>query len=139
MQCAWVTSNGVADAMTDNAAADLVRSYFAIFAVGDREAAERMIAADFHFTSPYDNRIDRVAYFDICWANAAAIDGFEFDHLLADGDTVAVTYVARTTMGKRFRNTEIFRCRDGRIVEVEVYFGWSLPHTAAPRTHADPA
>ena len=32
--------------------------------------------------------------------------------------------------GKGFRNTEILSIRDGKIVEVEVYFGWSLPHSA---------
>jgi ketosteroid isomerase-like protein len=125
--------------MTDTPTAALVRSYFAIFAAGDREAAERMIAPDFHFTSPYDNRIDRAAYFEICWRNNAMIAGFDIEHLLADGDTAAVTYVGRSDAGTRFRNTEIIRCRAGQIVEVEVYFGWSVPHAVAPGSHADPA
>jgi hypothetical protein len=28
------------------------------------------------------------------------------------------------------RNTELFTQRNGKIVEVEVYFGWSIPHEA---------
>ena len=36
----------------------------------------------------------------------------------------------RNTNGKRFRNTEILTIRDNQIIEVEVYFGWSLPHKA---------
>jgi ketosteroid isomerase-like protein len=124
--------------MSHQSTADLVRSYFRIFADGDRAMAGRVIADDFHFTSPYDNRIDRAAYFDICWGDPGTIAGFEIEHLLADGDTVAVTYIGRSKTGDRFRNTEIIRCRDGRIVEVEVYFGWSLPHPVAPGTHADP-
>ena len=32
--------------------------------------------------------------------------------------------------GKRFRNTEILTVRDRKIQDVEVYFGWSLPHRA---------
>ena len=31
-----------------------------------------------------------------------------------------------------FRNTEILTVRNGQIVEVEVYFGWSIPHKAEP-------
>ena len=43
-----------------------------------------------------------------------------------------VTYEAETTSGKRFRNTEILTMRDGKIIEAEVYFGWNIPHGAAP-------
>ena len=32
--------------------------------------------------------------------------------------------------GKRFRNTEILTLREGQIIVVEVYFGWSIPHPA---------
>jgi len=40
--------------------------------------------------------------------------------------------------GKRFRNTEIMTIREGRIVEVEVYFGWNIPHQAAPGGFVNP-
>jgi hypothetical protein len=36
----------------------------------------------------------------------------------------------RANLPERFRNTEIVTVRDGQIVEVEVYFGWSIPHKA---------
>jgi len=47
-----------------------------------------------------------------------------------EGDRVFVTYEARTAQGKRFRNTEILRVRNGKITEAEVYFGWDMPHAA---------
>jgi hypothetical protein len=43
---------------------------------------------------------------------------------------VFVTYEAQAAGDKRFRNTEILTVRGGQVVEVEVYFGWSLPHEA---------
>jgi hypothetical protein len=43
---------------------------------------------------------------------------------------VFVTYEGRNSNGHRFRNTEILTIRDRHIVEVEVYFGWSVPHKA---------
>ena len=41
-----------------------------------------------------------------------------------------VTYEARGAGGHRFRNSEIVTVRGSQIVEVEVYFGWDLPHKA---------
>ncbi len=43
-----------------------------------------------------------------------------------------MTYEGQGAGGKRFRNTEILTIRDGQICDVEVYFGWSIPHEAAP-------
>jgi hypothetical protein len=53
----------------------------------DRAALEALLADEFHFTSPLDNRLDR----------------------------------------------------DRHIVEVEVYFGWSLPHKAPRGSFVDAA
>ena len=96
----------------------------------DRAAIEALIADDFHFTSPLDNRLDRKTYFERCWPNSRTLSGFDFVHLAADGDCVFVTYEAETTTGRRFRNTEVLTIRDGRIVNVEVFFGWNVPHEA---------
>ena len=115
-----------------------VRRLMDAFAAKDRAAAETLVAADFHFTSPYDNRIDRQAYFDICWPNSERIAGFEIIRLISAGAEVVVTYVGRTSDGRRFRNTEVMLCRGGQVHEVEVYFGWSLPHEVPAGTHSDP-
>lgn len=105
----------------------------------DRTALDRLIADDFHFTSPLDNRLDRDGYFARCWPNSRVISGFEFVHLASDGDCVFVTYEAESTTGKRFRNTEVMTIRDGRIHEVEVFFGWTLPHAAEEGGFVDKA
>lgn len=97
----------------------------------DRPALEALIADDFHFTSPLDNRLDRKTYFERCWPNSRTISGFEFVHLAADGDCVFVTYEAESTTGKRFRNTEVMTIKNGQIREVEVFFGWNVPHEAS--------
>ena len=108
----------------------IVRAVFAAYVAKDRAAIERLIARDFHFTSPLDNRIDRTTYFERCWPNSERTEGFDFVRLTASDDQVVVTYEARSVGGKRFRNTEIFTLRGDQVVEVEVYFGWSLPHPA---------
>jgi ketosteroid isomerase-like protein len=111
---------------------EIARSAYEAYVKKDRAAIEKLIAADFHFTSPLDNRIDRATYFARCWPNSEWVDGFEFKNLVADGDRVFVTYEGRKANGEKFRNTEIVTARNGQIVEVEVYFGWSISHEAKP-------
>jgi ketosteroid isomerase-like protein len=96
----------------------------------DRSLIERLIADDFHFSSPLDNRIDRNTYFERCWPNSANSADFKFIYLVQQGERVYVTYEGRNTSGKGFRNTEILTVRHGKLVDAEVYFGWSLPHAA---------
>jgi ketosteroid isomerase-like protein len=110
----------------------IVRAVFEAYGTKDRSALELLIAADFHFTSPLDNRIDRTVYFERCWPNSERLEGFDFIHLVPDGDRVFATYEARAEGGRRFRNTEILTVRSGQVIEVEVYFGWSIPHKAKP-------
>lgn len=115
----------------------VVRKAYEAYGTKDRAAIEAVIAEDFHFTSPLDNRIDRKVYFERCWKNSEAITGFTFINLVRDGDRIFVTYEGQRLSGKPFRNTEILTVRDGKIVEVEVYFGWSIPHEAAPGGFVD--
>jgi len=109
---------------------DIAKRSFQAFVQNDRAANEALIAEDFHFTSPLDNRIDRATYFDRCWPNHEWITDFRFVRLVANGDEVIVTYEGRNDSGGIFRNTEVLTIRDNRIVEVEVYFGWNVPHAA---------
>jgi ketosteroid isomerase-like protein len=119
----------------DNVA--IARASYEAYAKKDRAALEALLAEDFHFTSPLDNRIDRATYFERCWPNSEHIKRFDFVHLVRDGFRVFVTYEGHDLDGHRFRNTEIVTVFDGRIVNVEVYFGWSLPHDAAPGAFLD--
>ena len=108
----------------------IVRRAYQAYIDKHRAAIEALIGGDFHFTSPRDNRINQKAYFERCWKNSETITGFTFVNLVADGERVFVTYEGRRSTGNPFRNTEIMTLRNGKIVEVEVHFGWSIPHDA---------
>jgi ketosteroid isomerase-like protein len=108
----------------------VVKKAYQAYVDKDRSAIEELIADDFHFTSPLDNRIDRQTYFDRCWPNSAGINDFKFIYLAQEGNRVFVTYEGRGDTVSGFRNAEILTVRDGKLVEAEVYFGWSLPHAA---------
>lgn len=115
--------------MSDDAI-ELVKRSYAAFAAGDRAAMEAILAPDFHFTSPYDNRIDRATYWERCWPGAGQGGEFEFIHLTQAGELVFVTYEMHGPDGQGGRNTEIATVRDGQIHAFEVYFGWNVPHDA---------
>ena len=111
---------------------DVAKQSYLAYVNSDRAANEAVIAADFHFTSPLDNRIDRDTYFARCWPNHEGISDFRFVRLIEAGDEVVVTYEGTGATGGVFRNTEVLTIRDGKIVEAEVYFGWNVPHEAPP-------
>jgi ketosteroid isomerase-like protein len=105
--------------------ADLVRRCFAAYATKDRGLIEGILSDDFTFTSPYDDRIDRAAYFVRCWPNSDRIRTNRLEKVVVDGDDAFVLYQCTTTEGNTFRNTELFRFEGDRVREVQVYFGAS--------------
>jgi ketosteroid isomerase-like protein len=115
--------------MADDAVS-VARHAYAAFASMDRSVMEGLIGDQFRFTSALDNRIDRSTYFERCWPNSKAISAFDLVNLVQDGNRAFVSYEATSTNGQRFRNTEILTVEDGKIIEAEVYFGWTLPHRA---------
>jgi ketosteroid isomerase-like protein len=116
---------------------DVVRACLEAYAAKDRHAIEALVGADYRFTSPMDNALDRDAYFRICWPHSKDFEAFEIVHEAEVGDVAFVTYEARMKSGHRFRNTEVNTVRDGKLVATEVYFGWELPHKLAKGTHSE--
>src|SRR4051794_36626734 len=88
--------------------ATIVRRCFAAYTTHDRAALEPLIAPDFHFTSPYDDAIDRDTYFTRCWPGNERMRTIEVERTVADGDAMFATYLLITKDGKRIHNTEHF-------------------------------
>jgi ketosteroid isomerase-like protein len=101
----------------------LVAAYFGAYEKKDRAALENLLADDFTFSSPVDDRIDRTRYFERCWPFSQQAKEFRIEKLLADDEEAFVRYEAVTTNGSTFRNIETFTIHEGKIVHVEVYFG----------------
>ena len=70
----------------------IARAAYEAYVTKDRAALADLIAEDFHFTSPLDNRLDREAYFRRCWPNSEVIAGFDFIHVVTDAERVFVTH-----------------------------------------------
>jgi ketosteroid isomerase-like protein len=102
---------------------DIVRRCFQAYEKRDRALIEPLLGDGFSFTSPYDDHIDRDAYFERCWPNAHRIRGFRIESLVVEGDQAFVLYEVEFTRGGTTRNVERFRVERGAVREIEVFFG----------------
>lgn len=111
--------------------ADLVRKSFEAYRRKDRALIESLLADDFTFSSPYDDRIDRAEYFARCWPNSDRILAHRIETIVEGEGEAFVLYECELTSGARFRNAERFVFKGGRIAGVEVFFG--DPPTGVPK------
>jgi ketosteroid isomerase-like protein len=109
--------------MSDRNRAENIRAIFAAYLSNDRKAVEDALADDFRFTSPYDDEIDKGAYFVRCWRNTDWIERHELERIFVEGDEAFVTYKCIAKGGKNFRNTEFFSFEGDKIKRIDVYFG----------------
>ena len=103
--------------------AEIIRSIFAAYMSNDRKAVEDALTDDFHFTSPYDDEIDKATYFARCWRDTDWIERHELERIFVEGDEAFVTYKCTARGGKSFRNTEFFTFEGGKVKRIDVYFG----------------
>lgn len=103
--------------------AEIIRSIFAAYMSNDRKAVEDALTDDFHFTSPYDDEIDKATYFARCWRDTDWIERHELERIVVEGDEAFVTYKCTARGGKSFRNTEFFTFEGGKVKRIDVYFG----------------
>ena len=105
-------------------AQQMVKDYYAAYEKKDWHIMESILSDSFTFTSPAgDNRISLKTYKERCWPNALNTKKFDLETVLTDGDYALVTYNGWTTGGKLFRNTELFKFKDGKILSNECFFG----------------
>ncbi len=103
--------------------AAIIRSLFAAYLANDRTGVEDAFSDDFRFTSPYDDDIDKAAYFERCFKNSDWIEKHELERILVEGDAAFVTYRCTAKGGKSFRNTEFFTFMGDKVRRIDVYFG----------------
>ena len=109
--------------MASTSRADTIRAIFAAYLSDDREFVESAFSDDFRFTSPYDDNIDKPAYFERCWKNSGWIERHELERIFVEGDEAFVTYRCIAKGGRTFRNTEFFVFDGDRVKRIDVYFG----------------
>jgi len=106
--------------------ADVSRSMMLAFQTQDAELARSLLADDYTFTSPQDDHLDAAQWFEKCFPTADHFAGHELTDVVESGDTVLLRYEYALDDGTRWANAERHVIRDGKIAEVQVYFGGQL-------------
>ncbi|HEX4118221.1 MAG TPA: nuclear transport factor 2 family protein [Rhizomicrobium sp.] len=108
---------------------ELARRYYRAYETGDRAFMENHLAPDFTFTSPYDDAIGREAYFARCWPNHQWLGKFDLEMVAAEGNRVMILYRIQPKPAHQgeerhaFRNAECMTFENGKLKQVEVFFG----------------
>lgn len=103
---------------------EVVRASFEAYLAQDRGAADRVLADNLVFTSPQDDHIGKASYFDRCFPTTDRLKSQEILELVSAGDDgVFILYEYELRTGDRYRNTEFITVREGKIVEIQVFFG----------------
>jgi PhnB protein len=101
-----------------------IHRYFETWRTGDRAALEALLTADFEFTSPEDDHIDREAFFSDCWGKkAGSFASHDLGLILTEGDDAVVRYEGASKDGAAFCNIERLRFDGDHIRSVEVFYG----------------
>jgi ketosteroid isomerase-like protein len=106
--------------------AQLIRTLMQAYVARDRAQVDALLHERLTFSSPYDPELDKRQYFERCWAGGEGFRSMRIEQLFvggARGDEAFVRYEVETKDGKRFRNVERMRAEDGKIREIEVFFG----------------
>ena len=104
---------------------DVVRELQAAFDAQDADAADRLIAQDYSFTSPQDDHLDKAECLRVCFPTAAHFASHTMlaARELGADDVVSYYEYEVAESGERYRNTEVATVRDGQVVETRVFFG----------------
>ncbi len=102
-----------------------IRKYYAAWEKKDWAPFDALLADNFTFTSANDDdHISKAIFKTRCWETQIDhIARFELLHLYGSNHEALVMYIGSTKNGKKFRNTEYFRLKEGRVEAIECYFG----------------
>jgi ketosteroid isomerase-like protein len=102
----------------------LVRRYYKLWEIKDWAPFDAMLADDFTFSSPQDDRISKAVFKKKCFESQVGfIKSFDLETVMAKGDQVIVEYLLHTQNGKELRNVELHRLHRGKIESIDCYFG----------------
>jgi len=103
---------------------EIARAIFDSYLAQDRDTLDPLLADEFVFTSPQDDRIDKATFFERCFPTADRLVSQRTLHVApTDTDDVFVMYEYELKTGERHRNVEVLTIRHDQVVETQVFFG----------------
>ena len=102
----------------------MIKDYYAAYEKKDWSLIAPILADGFTFSSPAgDDHINLKTYKERCWPNSENTKKFDLEEIVIGGNDAYVTYNGLTEDGRLFRNTELFKFKDGKIISNECFFG----------------
>ena len=102
----------------------IIEEYFDGWEKKNWNIIANLLADEFTFTSPNnDDPIPAAKFYEKCWVQAAYIQKFHVIKIIGNGNKAFVMYECYTKNNGSFRNTEYFTFTNGKIKEIEVFFG----------------
>jgi ketosteroid isomerase-like protein len=103
----------------------LIRKWYAAWEQKDWGPVDALLADNFTFSSAAgDDHISKSTFKTRCWdTQAKLIERSDLERVIVRGNDAFVKYLCHTTNGKSYRNVEYFRVRDGKVEDLECYFG----------------
>jgi hypothetical protein len=100
-----------------------VQQCFDAYRAKDRPRLEAMLAPEFTFSSPYDDRLIRLQYLERCWPESERAEARQVRSIVERGEEAVVEYTCELLSGDRFCNRERFVFKGDKVKAIEVYFG----------------
>ena len=101
----------------------IARKVFHAYETGDADLLHGLLSDDFKFCAPPDPSLDRDNYLQRCWPFHEQGPCYQFEEFFIREERAMVLYTCTTKAGKKIRNAEYLRIRDGKLTEVVVFFG----------------
>ena len=103
-----------------------VRAWYGLWGSGkDWPAFDALLADNFTFSSANgDDHISKAEFKKQCWdTQASHIKELRLEQVMTKGDHAIVEYIGHTTAGNSFHNVEVLQLRDGRLTDMNCFFG----------------
>jgi ketosteroid isomerase-like protein len=112
--------------------ADVIKQYYGAWERKNWDELAGLLANDFAFSSPnHDDHINTAAYKEKCWAGVETIDRYDIEKIIEHGNEAVALVRSRWKDGTTFRTAEYFKLKDGKVQEVESFWGFMPQDIAA--------
>lgn len=104
----------------------IIQEYFSCYETSDKGTLEKLLDDRFEFSSPHDRKLDKTSYFKKCWGFNKSVKQYQILKFIENKNEAFLSYRAVTYDNREIENAEYFEIKDGKIINIKVYYG-NLP------------
>lgn len=101
----------------------IIKKFFTAFQNKEKATVESMLHEELTFISPDNGTFTKAEYMEKCFPFSEDGPVFKFEKIFEKDNEAFVLYEITLKDGKKFKNTEFIKFKDGKLKDIEVYFG----------------